>query len=809
MLVIKFGGTSVSSEKNIRSIKSILNRQKDHFVVVVSALSGITNQLENLTDQALTGDYETTLTKIHKQHTQLIDEVMLTRNQTEVLIFIQKQIIELECICQGMYALGECSEKAKARVLSFGERMSSMILWKNFLQEDIAMDYIDSRELISANSDYCNAEVEKEKTYAAIRKQVFGRSYIVPGFIASNEKGETVLLGRGGSDYTAALFAAALNADQLEIWSDVSGMQTANPKVVRNTQPIDSLSYKEAVELAHFGAKVLYPPTILPVMQKNIPVYLKNTLQPENPGSKIAELPNKKEIVQGVSSLSGISLINISGVGLAGKKGRARAVFEALESARINIILISQGCSEQSICLAIKSEEEKRAEEVLKQAFSRELKTGEINPIQLLDRHAIVAVVGDGMKDCVGLSGKIFAALGENGVNIRAIAQGSSERSISIVVEEVQEAKSVNVIHERFFEEAMTVVHLFVVGVGTVGSAFLEILRNQQEVLGRDKKVRLKVIGVANSRRMIFDTKGVEVSSAKERLENGEHYDSIDEFVKQAKALNLRNSVFVDNTASESVAGVYGDFLKASFSVVTCNKIACSGSMKVYQSLHDLAEKRNGKLRYETSVGAALPVIKTIRELQLVGDQIRKIQAVISGSLNFIFNQYDGSVPFSEIVRQAQAAGFTEPDPRIDLSGMDVMRKILILSREAGFENEMMEVEFVSFLPKECQESKSLEEFYAQLDANEKHFKQLVDQATKNERRLKVVAQMNDGKLSVQLKEVAPDSVFYHLKASDNAIAIHTDRYVEPLIIQGAGAGAKVTASGVFADVISTVNQGL
>lgn len=809
MLVIKFGGTSVSSEKNIRSIKSILNGQKDHFVVVVSALSGITNQLESLTQQSLTGDYETTLKEIHEQHTQLIDEVMLTRNQTEVFIFIQKQVIELERICQGIYALGEYSEKAQARILSFGERMSSMILWKYFLQEGIMMDYVDSRELISANSDYCNAEVEKEETYEAIQKQVFGRSYIVPGFVASNEKGETVLLGRGGSDYSAALFAAALNADRLEIWSDVSGMQTANPKVVRNTQPIDSLSYKEAVELAHFGAKVVYPPTILPVMQKNIPVYLKNTLQPENPGSKIVELSNKKEIVQGVSSISGISLINISGVGLAGRKGRARLVFETLESAGINIILINQGCSEQSICLAIKTEEEKRAGEALSYAFNQELETGEINPIQLLDRHAIVAVVGDGMKDCVGLSGKIFAALGENGVNIRAIAQGSSERSISIVVEETQEAKSVNVIHERFFEESMIVVHLFVVGVGTVGGAFLEILMGQQESLERDKKIRLKVIGMANSRRMIFDPEGIDGALAIERLENGSIYDSIGAFVDQAKAMNLRNSIFIDNTASEEVSSVYGDFLKASFSVVTCNKIACSGSMSNYQQLQGLAEKRNGKLLYETSVGAALPVIKTIRELRLVGDQIRKIQAVISGSLNFIFNEYNGSLPFSEIVRQAQAAGYTEPNPRIDLGGMDVMRKILILSREAGFENEMKDVEFVSFLPKDCQESKSLETFFEQLDKNESHFKQLVDRAKKNENRLKVIAEMNDGKLSVQLKEVSPESVFYHLKASDNAIAIYTDRYIEPLIIQGAGAGAKVTASGVFADVISTINQGL
>lgn len=809
MKVLKFGGTSVGSADNIKRVEAILASQTEPIIVVVSALSGTTDLLENLANAALEANYLPILKELREKHQTLIGELLMGDSLSSIETFVTEEFDKLETICKGIEALQEVSDKTLARIFSFGERLSSIIIQSYLAQQGLDIQHLDSSDLIIAKGTPLAAMVDFDITDKKIQSSVNKeKNYICGGFIAKNVEGENVVLGRGGSDFTASVFAQAIDATQLEIWSDVNGMLNANPKVVKQATPIKSLSYQEAFELAYFGAKVLYPPTIRPVMEKNIPIYLKNTLKPNDEGTFISAV-NKDEAdrITGVTSLQGISIVTISGVGLAGKKGTARRVFQIIEEADVNIILVMQGCSEQSICLGIKTDDSVKAANALSNHFDFEIERKLINPIEVENDRSIIAVVGDKMKSQVGLGGKVFSALGENGINVTAITQGSSERNISIVVAKKDENKAINVIHERFFQKAVKKVHLFIAGVGNVGKQFLEIVKAQQDELLENQQLNLIVAGVANSRKMLINEKGLTWAQI-DGLKNDGVGANAEQYVSKISELNLRNTVFIDNTASDIVSEQYATLLENSISIVTCNKIAGSSSSRNYERLLQLANDKNCNFQYETSVGAALPIIKTIQDLRLSGDRIHRIQAVLSGSLNFIFNNYDGGATFSEIVAQAKEQGLTEPDPKIDLSGLDVRRKILILAREAGYVKELEEATFESFLPSGCMETLDTDAFFKCLSENEKHFSEIYSNAEKQGKGLKVIAELNNGKMSVGLEAVGPESPFFNIGGKDNIVALYTDRYTDqPLIIKGAGAGAEVTASGVFSDLIYIVNR--
>lgn len=809
MIVLKFGGSSIGSGQNIQKVKDILSKQDEPFIVIISATSGTTDQLQVLAKLALEGKYKETLESLKKRQFKLLRELLDPVNQPDVIIYTLKLFNQLENICDSVFTIKELSDKTLSHVLSFGERLSICVIHKYLIQEGINIDLLDSKQLIKANHSYLNAEVNYQETEALIKQAINGKNYIATGFIASNNRGEYVVLGRGGSDYSAAIYASAINAKSLELWSDVNGMLNANPKIVQQANSIDQLSYKEAFELAYFGAKVLYPAAIRPVMQKRIPVYLKNTLHPEQKGTLISfDSGDSQNKIKGVASLPEISLVTVSGVGLAGTKGSARKVFQALEEAQINIILITQSCSEQGICFGINNVDVPKAVGAINQHFKQEMENDLINPVEVLNDHVIIAVVGDNMRHKVGLSGKIFGALGENGINVIAIAQGASERNISIVVNRKDETKAVNVIHERFFQKAIKKIHLFIAGVGNVGSEFLQIVFKQQQLLYKDYQIDLKITGVANSKKMLLNTEGLTLEGINSINEKGALYQSFNNYIEALINLNLRNSVFIDNTASEIVSKSYESLLKNSISIVACNKIASSSPYKNYRLLIQLAKEKNCDFQFETSVGAALPIIKTIRDLLLSGDKVHKIQAVLSGSLNFIFNNYNGQKPFADIVLQAKKEGFTEPNPLIDLNGLDVMRKILILARETGNRKELEDVQFNGFLPENCVNANSVEQLFKELKKEEPYFYRLYKRAHQNGNNLKVMAVLENGELFVSLKEISPESVFYNLGGKDNIVALFTDRYNhEPLIIKGAGAGAEVTASGVFSDLMYIINR--
>ncbi len=810
MLVLKFGGSSVGTAENIQKVKDILRKQNDNYIVIVSALSGTTDRLEELANTALSSDFRPLLASLKQRHESVINELITPENQAAVNAYLLQELAELDNICVGVQALKELSDRTMARMLSFGERLSSFIICQYLQQEGFQIHHLEGADLIRANGNPLSAEVDFQSSEKNISQVVnTSENYICGGFIGTGNKNERVVLGRGGSDLTGAIFARSIHADRLELWSDVNGMLNANPKVVKKASPIEKLSYQEAFELAYFGAKVLYPPAVRPVMEKDIPIYLRNTLEPDDPGTFIGQSPeNTADKIIGVSSLQGISIIIISGVGLAGKKGTARRVFQVIEEAEVNVILVIQGCSEQSICLGVQSEDAQKTAAALNGHFQFEIERRTVDPIEVSNDHSIIAVVGDMMKSQVGLSGKIFASLGENGVNVTAISQGASERSISIVVSKKDEAKAINVIHERFFQETSKKIHLFVAGIGNVGGDFLNIVYKQQKILAEEHQLELIVAGIANSRKMLLNASGLDAADLQSIEENGTDYAKTQIYVDSINEMNLRNCVFIDNTASEAVANNYHLLLNNSISVVTCNKIAGSSEFGNYEMLLNLAKDKNCHFQYETSVGAALPIIKTIQDLSLSGDRIHRIQAVLSGSLNYIFNNYNGTKPFGDVVKEARDQGLTEPDPRIDLSGLDVKRKILILAREAGYSNELDQVGFESFLPESCDNLNSIEAFFEELYNRESFFQEMYKNANDKGLGLKVMADLNDGNMTVSLKKIAPDSSFFNIGGKDNIVALYTDRYKdEPLIIKGAGAGAEVTASGVFSDLIYIMNR--
>ena len=810
MQVLKFGGTSVANAENIqKTIQVIKDSGYSRCLVVVSALSGVTDLLIKSGVTAADGNetYKQVLNELEKKHIETVRNLLPVTSQSSCLSLVKTNFNELEDICEGVYRLKELSGRTKDRIVSFGELLSSKIISAYFSSLSMEHEWIDSRQVITTDSNFGHAKVDFESTNQHIRKAIqftASKLYIAPGFIASDHKGQTTTLGRGGSDYTASIFAAAIHAESLEIWTDVSGMMTADPRWVSNAKPISHISYKEAMELSHFGAKVIYPPTIQPAMQKNIPIWIKNTFAPADFGTLIENDVSKvsHDIVTGISSIDKLTLLSLEGSGMVGIPGFSKRLFESLAHERINVVLITQSSSEHSICVGINTADATKAKKTIDSTFEIEILTGKLEPIKVEHDLAIIAVVGDNMKSHPGISGRMFTALGRNGINIRAIAQGSSEKNISAVISHSDAKKGVNVLHEAFFESSYKQLNVFIVGVGNVGGKLLGQLKQQEEYLLKELNLQLRVVGISNSRKTLVRKDGINLSHWQEDLDRKGETANIAELTKIIIDHNLRNSVYVDVTGNEEVSLQYNKLLQKSISVVACNKIAAASSLENYLKLKATAKEFNAKYLFETNVGASLPVIGTLNDLVRSGDKITKIQAVLSGTLNFVFNNYDGKQTFASVVRQAQKEGYTEPDPRLDLGGTDVMRKILILAREAGQMIEMTDITNNGFLPLPCFDG-TVEDFYTEMEKHEDHFKKLYEAAAAEGCKLKFVASYENGKAAVGLQHVPSDSDFYHLYGKDNIVLFYTKRYPEqPLVVKGAGAGADVTASGVFADII-------
>ncbi|UII80150.1 bifunctional aspartate kinase/homoserine dehydrogenase I [Flagellimonas sp. CMM7] len=813
MKVLKFGGTSVANPENINRVKAIVqSNHTEKVAIVVSAFGGITDLLLNTSRLASNQDlaYKKGLTEIENRHIETIRELIPVQAQSTILSKMKSDLNVLETLLEGSFLIGELTPKLSDKIVSYGELLSSFIIGEFFKAEGLDAEFKDSRQLILTDETYGNANINVENTYNNCNTYFENANHqitVLPGFVSSSVSGNSTTLGRGGSDYTAAIIAAAQEADILEIWTDVSGMFTANPKLVKQAKCVSHISYEEAMELSHFGAKVLYPPTIQPVLSRGIPIVIKNTFKPEDEGTYISQNNNGNgKTVRGISHVDNISLLSLEGPGMIGVPGISKRFFETLSLKNVSVVLITQASSEHSICVGISDEDVEKAVEAVNIAFDYEIASNKIKPVLVEKDLAIVALVGDNMKSHQGLSGKMFSTLGKNNVNIRAIAQGASERNISAVITKTDVKKALNSLHEEFFEENIKQLNLFVMGVGNVGSKFLNQIRQQKKYLKDELKLNLRVIGISNSRTMTFDEDGISLKDWESTLKNGQKADK-EAFFKTVKMLNYRNSVFVDNTASGQVSESYPDYLKNSISVVTCNKIACSSNYTFYKELKQLAKRYNSPFLFETNVGAGLPIIDTLKHLIASGDKVKKIQAVLSGSLNFVFNNFNDEVTFHDIVKQAQEEGYTEPDPTIDLSGVDVMRKILILARESGNQLDIEQIENDSFLPKESLETNSNEAFFESLKQNEAMFQKLFKEAKDVDSKLKYVAQFENGKAKVGLQKIPKGHDFYNLEGSDNIVLFYTERYPnQPLIIKGAGAGAEVTASGIFADIIRIGN---
>ena len=814
MQVLKFGGSSVSSAENINKVAGIVKSKagSDKTIVVVSALGGITDLLLHCAGLASANDesYKNILQQIEQRHLDAVKALLPVAQQSSVLSGVKKMCNEIEDISNGIFLLGELSARTKDNIMSYGELLSSQIIAAKLRSMELGVEWKDSKELIVTDANYGAAVVnfpvtgKKMQDYFSSSPASF---FILPGFIAADAAGNTTTLGRGGSDYTAAIIAAAIDATVLEIWTDVSGMMTADPRIVTNHKLIPQISYQEAMELSHFGAKVIYPPTIQPVMNKNIPVWIKNTFAPGDEGTVIQNAAMEKgNAIRGISSINKISLLSLEGSGMVGIPGFSKRLFEALAGKKINVILITQSSSEHSICVGIETGNAEAAKLCIDEAFTYEIETKKVEPLIVENDLSIVALVGDNMRNHTGIAGRLFSALGKNGINIRAIAQGSSERNISAVISVNDVSKAVNVLHEAFFETTYKQVHLFIAGIGNVGSKLIAQLNQQLDYLKEQMRLNIKIVGLANSKKMLLNDDGIDLDNYATLIKDGQPV-TIDEYVEMILSKNLRNTVFVDVTASDIVAMAYKKLLQKSIAVVACNKVACSSSYDYYQQLKGSAREYNAKFLFETNVGAGLPIIGTLSDLLSSGDKINKMEAVLSGTLNFVFNNYDGKKSFASVVKQAQDEGYTEPDPRLDLSGKDVMRKIMILAREAGEKIEMEDISNTSFMPASCMTG-TVENFYAEMEKQEDHFKAIYEKAVAAGSKLKFVAKFENGKASVGLQQIDPQHDFYHLYGKDNVVLFYTNRYVDqPLVVKGAGAGAEVTASGVFADIIRATHN--
>lgn len=813
MKVLKFGGSSVAKPERIRGIVDILKdyyASGDHFTVVFSAFGGVTDSLIEMSRLAAAGDdrYGEAFQAFADRHQEAIADLLDGSLRDETAAQMRKSHDVLKNLLYGIFLVREASNRTMDYVLSFGERSSSYIIAQTLQQAGIPAEYLDARKVIRTDKAFSSAKVSFDKSYELIRNYYaeHAKVQVVTGFIASAKGGLTTTLGRGGSDYTASLIAAGLNADAIEIWTDVSGVLTADPRRVKKAFTIPKLTYAEAMEMSHFGAKVIYPPTLMPALHKRIPLYIKNTFDPGFPGTKVSEESNPDDgmAVRGISSINNVALLTLSGSGMFGVPGTSARLFGALAQQSINIILITQGSSEHAISFAVQPSDADLARDAVRTAFEYEIERGVLNEIKVERDLSVVAIIGENMRYQPGISGRLFQALGKNGINAVAIAQGSSELNVSVVIPREDENKALNALHEAFFLSDYKTLHLFIVGVGLIGGTLLEQIKEQNDYLRTKLGMEVKVVGMANSRKMLFNEEGLEMDGSwMDRLMDSGMDADLAVFVGRMRDLNLSNSIFVDNTADDKIASYYAGILDESISISTPNKVANSSSYIQYQRLKAIAVKRGVQFHYETNVGAGLPIISTLRDLLDSGDRIRKIEGVLSGSLSFIFNNFDGQRPFHEIVMEAKEKGFTEPDPRIDLSGKDVGRKILILARETGVGMEAEHIDLIGFLPDGAMEAPTVEDFFTVLGNNAEYFTKLHAEAAAAGKVLRMIATLEGDKASVGVQAVGPENPFYGLNGSDNMIVFTTDRYRDrPLVVRGPGAGAEVTAAGVFAEII-------
>lgn len=805
MKVMKFGGTSVGSVDSILSVKRIVEAQQEPVIVVVSALGGITDQLIRTGKMAVEGDplYQKSFWEIAQRHEDMINAVIEDGKVRRALLAIVHDLLEeLRSIYQGVYLIHDLSPKTLAAIVSYGERISSRIVAA--LVKDA--EWYDSRSFIKTEVKGGKNCLATELTNRLVKDnwQTIPKVSLVGGFISSDaESGEVTNLGRGGSDYTASIIAAVLDAGVLEIWTDVDGFMTADPRVISTAYVIPELSYVEAMELCNFGAKVVYPPTIYPVCVKHIPILIKNTFNPDAPGSIIKdEVKADSRIIKGISSIKGTSLITVAGLSMVGVIGVNRRIFTCLADNGISVFLVSQASSENSTSIGVRDEDAEEACRVLNAEFAKEIEDGAMYPMRAEQGLATVAIVGENMKHTPGIAGKLFNALGRSGISVIACAQGASETNISFVIDATHLRKALNVIHDSFFLSEYQVLNLFICGVGTVGGSLIEQIRHQQEKLMRELRLKLNVVGIASGHNAMFDRRGISLDNYREQLRDAAPSD-IQRLHDEVIGMNIFNSVFVDCTASPDVAGLYRDFLDHNINVVAANKIAASGNYADYRELKKTAQLRGVKFLFETNVGAGLPIIRTINDLCNSGDRILRIEAVLSGTLNFIFNTISADVPFSRTVAMAQEEGYSEPDPRIDLSGKDVIRKLVILAREAGYEVSQEDVEVHPLLPQKLFEG-TLDEFWKNLPSLDAEFEKRRQKLEQEHKAWRYVAKYADGHACVSLEEFSKDHSFYVLEGSNNIVMLTTERYHKyPMLIQGYGAGASVTAAGVFADIMS------
>lgn len=816
MKILKFGGTSVGSTKSILTLLDIVKHEVsigEKPIVVLSAMSGVTNLLSSMADNAALGNsFNHQLQELETRHFDVIKLLLNVQNQNPVFTKLKLYFNELEDLLQGVLSLRELTAKTKDLILSYGEKCSAFLISKIAEQSFANAVFLDASEVIKTDSNFGQAKVNTELTDLLIQNYFVANAdkiVFVTGFIASNDEGRITTLGRGGSDYTAAIFGSALNCSEIQIWTDVNGMMTADPRMVKKAFPLTELSYTEAMELSFFGAKVIYPPTMTPAFLKKIPIVIKNTFDPTFPGTVIRNDCSLSNLpIKGISSMNDISIINIQGSGMVGKAGFSGRLFSLLAREHISVILITQSSSEHSITFAINPADAVKAAKLIESEFELELLAHKLEKPQIEDSLSILAIVGENMKQTPGISGTLFHALGRNGVNVRAIAQGSSEYNISVIISATDLAKALNAVHDAFYTDQKKNLNIFCLGTGNIGKTLFKQIQQHSAFLQEQNGVMINVVGITNSRKMVFSPTGISLESWEETLSEQGEQANLPSFVARMKEMNMPNAIFVDNTASRAPIEFYADVFRSNISVVTCNKIGNSSSYSQYKNFKDLAMLHGVDFYYETNVGAGLPIVRTLKDLMISGDRVIKIESILSGTISFIFNNFKGDATFHDVVKLAQEKGFTEPDPRDDLRGTDFMRKMLILARDAGNQLEPEEVEIESMLPESCLKAETVADFYTELKNNNSFFENLKAKASADGRVLRYIGILANGKVSISLEMVDENHPFYTLSGSDNIISFTTERYKErPLVVKGPGAGAEVTAAGVFADIVNVGAQ--
>ena len=812
MKVLKFGGTSVGTVESLKAVLSIVKKSydaKEKPLVVLSAMSGVTNLLTQLAEDAAEGkSFSDGLKSLEDKHFTVVKELLAVKYQNPVFTKLKLFFNEIEDLLQGIFALKELSNQSKDLILSYGERCSNYMVSKVMEQYIPESLFVDASHYVKTDSNFGNAHLNEMLTEQLVKSLYIthrDKLLFVTGFIGSNENGRITTLGRGGSDYTAAIFGSILDATAIEIWTDVNGMLTADPRIVKKAFSLPVLSYTEAMELSYFGAKVIYPPTMIPAFLKKIPIVIRNTFEPDFSGTVIQFDSGKTALpIKGISSISDISVINLSGSGMIGKSGFSGRLFTLLAREQINVVLITQSSSEHSITFAVNPSDAKRAIQLIEVEFELEIQANKLVVPAIEENLSVLAIVGENMKKTPGMSGRLFAALGRNGINVRAIAQGSSEYNISVIIGKEDLAKALNAVHDAFFAELKKTLHVFNIGTGNIGATLFKQLENQHEFLLDKNDIEIKVVGISNSRRMLFNTEGVDLNNWSDELAKNGTESDLALFIDRMKALNLPNCVFIDNTASKLPATYYEDIFKSNISIVTCNKIANSGKYEQYKTLRDTAHRHGVDFFYETNVGAGLPIVRVLKDLMLSGDRIVKIEAILSGTISYIFNNFKADASFYDVVKQAQELGYTEPDPRDDLGGIDFMRKMLILARDAGYAVEAEDVDLGAILPPACLKADTVDSFYTELQQENEYFEAMKKKAANENKVIRYIGKLENGKVSIAIQFVDENHPFYALSGSDNIISFTTERYKErPLVVKGPGAGAEVTAAGVFADLVN------